>query len=179
MTSNMSLSRQAYVSGLHHVALRCRDSEKTRQFYQDFLGLELSVAIPFVAKQTQCAVLHTFYRIGESSFLAFFEAPDIPFEFKQQDDLDLHVAIQSTAASIKEIKHHAKKLGRECRGPVNHGFVESIYLRDPDGYVVEFTAKLATHDVQTDPTRNNAKEVLAQWIKCRSTHVKQSNTPER
>ena len=27
------------IRNLHHAAYRCRDSEETRQFYEDFLGL--------------------------------------------------------------------------------------------------------------------------------------------
>ena len=30
------------IKGLHHNAYRCRDSEATRGFYEDFLGLPLS-----------------------------------------------------------------------------------------------------------------------------------------
>lgn len=29
------------VKGLHHVAYRCRDAETTRQFYEDFIGLQV------------------------------------------------------------------------------------------------------------------------------------------
>ena len=29
------------IKGLHHNAYRCRDSEETRKFYEDFLGLPL------------------------------------------------------------------------------------------------------------------------------------------
>ena len=29
------------IKGLHHNAYRCRDSEETRVFYEDFLGLRL------------------------------------------------------------------------------------------------------------------------------------------
>lgn len=32
---------------LHHGAFRCRDSEATRRFYEDFLGLPLAGAIEF------------------------------------------------------------------------------------------------------------------------------------
>ena len=32
------------IKGLHHNAYRCRDSEETRKFYQDFLGLPLANA---------------------------------------------------------------------------------------------------------------------------------------
>ena len=30
------------IRGLHHNAYRCRDSERTRAFYEDFLGLRLA-----------------------------------------------------------------------------------------------------------------------------------------
>ena len=33
------------IKGLHHNAYRCRDSEETREFYEDFLGLELAGAL--------------------------------------------------------------------------------------------------------------------------------------
>ena len=38
------------IKGLHHNAYRCRDSEQTREFYEDFLGLPLQLA--FEIKQT-------------------------------------------------------------------------------------------------------------------------------
>ena len=77
------------LKGLHHNAYRCRDSEQTRQFYEDFLGLPLVNA--FEIKQTksgrQTKVLHSFYQMDDGSCLAFFEAPEQAFEFKDQHDL--------------------------------------------------------------------------------------------
>jgi len=32
------------IKGLHHNAYRCRDSEETRAFYEDFLGLRMASA---------------------------------------------------------------------------------------------------------------------------------------
>ena len=34
------------IKGLHHNAYRCRDSEETRRFYEDFLGLRFAEAVP-------------------------------------------------------------------------------------------------------------------------------------
>ena len=39
------------IRGLHHSAYRCRDSEETRRFYEDFLGLPLVNA--FEIKETK------------------------------------------------------------------------------------------------------------------------------
>ena len=42
-----------------------------------------------------------------------------------------------------------KGLGMDVRGVSDHGFVESIYFRDPNGYVVELTAKrVHEHDAR-------------------------------
>ena len=40
------------IKGLHHNAYRCRDSEETRKFYEDFLGLPLAGALPITETNT-------------------------------------------------------------------------------------------------------------------------------
>ena len=74
------------IKGLHHNAYRCRDSEQTRNFYEGFLGLPLSGSLEIRETKTgrTTSVLHTFYRLDDGSFLAFFEVPDMPFEWKDQ-----------------------------------------------------------------------------------------------
>ena len=86
------------IHGLHHNAYRCRDSEETRSFYEDFLGLPLAEALEIRETKTggPAQVLHTFFRMEDGSFLAFFEAPDLPFEFKTQHDFDLHIALEAS-----------------------------------------------------------------------------------
>jgi hypothetical protein len=39
----------------------------------------------------------------------------------------------------------------------------SIYFRDPNGYVVELTAKTPDHDREMDPATNAAREKLDRW----------------
>ncbi len=53
--------------------------------------------------------------------------------------------------------------GRDVRGVSDHGFIHSIYFRDPNGYVIELTAKEPDHDEAMDPKRNNAGQILTQW----------------
>jgi catechol 2,3-dioxygenase-like lactoylglutathione lyase family enzyme len=86
------------IKGLHHNAYRCRDSEETRKFYEDFLGLPLVNAFPIRETKTgrTTSALHSFYQMDDGSCLAFFEVPDMPFEFKTQHDYDLHIAVEVT-----------------------------------------------------------------------------------
>jgi catechol 2,3-dioxygenase-like lactoylglutathione lyase family enzyme len=154
-----------YIKGLHHNAYRCRDSEETRQFYEDFLGLPLADA--FEIKQTKSGrdtrVLHSFYRMADGSFLAFFEAPDMAFEFKTQHDFDLHIALEVDETTLNTMFAKGQARGIHTRGISDHGFVRSIYFRDPNGYVIELTAKSPEHDTLMAREASRAHEKLARW----------------
>jgi catechol 2,3-dioxygenase-like lactoylglutathione lyase family enzyme len=153
------------IKSLHHSAYRCRDSEETRKFYEDFLGLKLvgSLAIKDRPESTKPDVLHTFFQMDDGSCLAFFEAPGMPFEFKRQLDFDLHIALEVDAATLQAMFAKGKASAIETRGITDHGMVHSIYFRDPNGYVVELTAKMPNHDDMMNPTTNRAREILDNW----------------
>jgi len=153
------------IKGLHHNAYRCRDSEQTRRFYEDFLGLPLSGSLEIHETMTgrKTSVLHTFYRLDDGSYLAFFEAPDMPFAWKPQHDYDLHIALEVAPPVLAEMMAKGKSLGIETRGVSDHHFVHSIYFRDPNGYVIELTAKTPEHDRMMNPTTNGARAILDRW----------------
>jgi catechol 2,3-dioxygenase-like lactoylglutathione lyase family enzyme len=150
---------------LHHNAYRCRDSEETRVFYEDFLGLPLVNTVDLSQTKTgrHTHTLHTFYRLDDGSCLAFFETDDFPFQFKQQHDFDLHIALEVGPEWLQPMIEKAKTWGIDVRGPADHGMVESIYLRDPNGYVIELCAKRASHDTDMDPVKNDARNRLQRW----------------
>jgi catechol 2,3-dioxygenase-like lactoylglutathione lyase family enzyme len=158
------------IKGLHHNAYRCRDSEETRRFYEGFLGLPLVGALHIRESMTRrrTDVLHTFFRMADGSCLAFFEAPDRPFEFKDQHDYDLHIAVEVDNDELIRMLEKGKSEGREVRGVSDHGFIHSIYFRDPNGYVIELTAKQPGHDAALDPARNGARAILDTWQKEKS-----------
>jgi catechol 2,3-dioxygenase-like lactoylglutathione lyase family enzyme len=153
------------IKGLHHAAYRCRNSEETRRFYEEFLGLPLAHTLRIEETKTgrETKTLHTFYRLGDGSCIAFFEAPDMPFEFKPQHDFDLHIALEVEPDVLEPMIAKGKAAGVDTRGIADHGFIRSIYFRDPNGYVVELTAKVPGHADAFDPTRNAARAQLDAW----------------
>ena len=153
------------IKGLHHNAYRCRDSEETRVFYEDFLGLPLADAFEIAETKTgrHTRVLHSFYQLGDGSFLAFFEAPDRPFEFKEQHDFDLHIALEVTMDDLHALFEKGKAEGRAPRGIADHGFIHSIYFRDPNGYVIELTAQTDSAEAYLNQAPKIAHEKLAAW----------------
>lgn len=153
------------IKGLHHNAYRCRDSEETRKFYEDFLGLPLAGTLEIGETKTgrSTKTLHTFYEMDDGSYLAFFEAPDRPFDFKAQHDFDLHIALEVSRDDLHAMFEKGQAAGIETRGVSDHGFIDSIYFRDPNGYVIELTAKRDDHDAQMDPRTNGARQKLNSW----------------
>ena len=153
------------IKGLHHHAVRCRDSEETRQFYEDFLGLPFDHALEITETKSgrQTHTLHTFYRLGDGSHLAFFEAPDLPFDFKEQHDFDLHTALEVDEVTMHAMFRKGKEAGIETRGVSDHGFIHSIYFRDPNGYVVELSCKRPGHDEAFNPQTSGARKALDRW----------------
>jgi catechol 2,3-dioxygenase-like lactoylglutathione lyase family enzyme len=153
------------IKKLHHSAYRCRNSEETRKFYEDFLGLPFVHAIEIRATKTgrQTDVLHTFFQLEDGSCLAFFEAPDLPFRFKAQHDFDLHIALEVSPELLAPMLEKGKQAGLECRGISDHGFIRSIYFRDPNGYVVELAAKTEGHDAAMHAAPEKVRQTLARW----------------
>jgi len=159
------------IKGLHHNAYRCRDSEETRKFYEDFLGLPLVNAFEISETKTgrKTETLHTFYEMDDGSYLAFFEAPDMKFTFKKQKDFDLHIALEVDPLTLTRMFAKGKKAGIETRGISDHHFIRSIYFRDPNGYVIELTAKVSGLESEMNPKLNRAREKLTAWQKAKRT----------
>jgi len=157
------------IHGLHHNAYRCRDSEETRRFYEDFLGLQLAGTLEINETKSgrKTETLHTFYELDDGSYLAFFEAPDMAFEFKVQHDYDLHIALEVEPQTLADMLARGKAAGIETRGVIDHGFIHSIYFRDPNGYVIELTAKTPQHASAMDPRTNGARQKLDRWTSAR------------
>ena len=151
------------IKGLHHAAYRCRDSEETRQFYEDFLGLPLVEAFEIKTTQTgrDTNVLHSFFEMDDGSCLAFFEAPGRPFDFKQQHDFDLHIALEVDTETLHRMFEAGEAAGIETRGIADHGFIHSIYFRDPNGYVIELSAKVPGKEGAGTPS--DARAALDAW----------------
>jgi catechol-2,3-dioxygenase len=66
---------------------------------------------------------------------------------------------------IKGLHHNAWRCrdpeAIETRGISDHRFIDSVYFRDPDGYVVELTTKTAEEHELLDRAR--ARATLDEW----------------
>jgi catechol 2,3-dioxygenase-like lactoylglutathione lyase family enzyme len=144
------------IRGLHHNAYRCRDSEETRRFYEEFLGLPLTSALVMGAG----VGIHTFFALGDGSFLAFFEVPKKPFDFKEQSDIDLHIALEVELTELDAWVEKGRKAGVKTSDVVDHKFVRSLYFTDPNGYLIELVARTPAYE---GFPQANVHELLGRW----------------
>ena len=154
---------------IHHMAFRCRDAEQTRWFYEDVLGLPLTLAMVFDKEPGSgrpVDYMHLFFQMEDGNFIAFFDAPDDVDErlFRPKHGFDLHLAFEvDTVEELKAWRKRINQAGRPCFGPIDHELLHSIYMYDPNGIQVEITIRDQSYDEFVAHDRAQAHEVLRAW----------------
>jgi catechol 2,3-dioxygenase-like lactoylglutathione lyase family enzyme len=169
MSGNEVPSALRRAVGIHHAAFRCRDAEQTRWFYEDVLGLPLAMCfveeeVPGLRKKIP--FMHLFFELGNNEYVAFFDQPGTATaaQFENADSFDRHIAFEvADEATLTAWQQHINSLGVSCLGPLDHGFVKSVYMYDPNGLQVELTTRTARHDQVMLHERAQSREVLQQW----------------
>lgn len=164
-------SNRAALANIHHAAYRCLDAEQTRWFYEDVLGLKLAAALAFDAAHGAMlgrpgGYLHIFFEMGDGNYIAFFDEPETaePAHFARKDSFDLHLAFEvSSMENLLAWQEHINAQGKTCLGPVDHGFVHSVYMYDPNGIQVEITCKDPRYAEIMQQEQQHARQALAEW----------------
>jgi len=76
---------------------------------------------------------------------------------------DLHIALEVDASTLEAMCRRGRVLGVPTRGISDHEFIRSVYFQDPNGYVVELTAKHPRHDEVMEHARTGARLELQRW----------------
>ncbi len=159
-------------SGINHLALVCKDMDRTIDFYTNVLGMPLTKTIDLPEGRGK----HYFFDCGGGDQLAFFWFPGGPDSVSEREFKRItatpgtmnHVAFNVSPAKIDEYRERLQAMGIECTEVVNHDdsergvsddispstFIRSIYFKDPDGMQLEFAAwarELTVEDINYTP----------------------------
>lgn len=157
------------LGNIHHLALRCRDAEQTRWFYEDILGLKLAAALSLEKSpgtEQDRPFMHLFLELGDANYIAFFDEPGRarPEHFELKDSYDIHIAFETDSReSMLAWMEKIKAAGDFIFGPIDHEFVESVYFFDPNGYALEITHKTMKHDAVLAKEERDARAQIAEW----------------
>jgi len=159
------------VKRLHHTARVVKDHEKTRQFYEDIIGLPL---IATWAEETEFPEFpggktyfcHAFYGLADGGALAFFgfAKPEVYEKIKAIPQSGFnHLALAVTPEGQDEIQARLEKAGYPVHR-IDHGFCLSIYTRDPDDLNLEFTSDPANASQIHERQGREAHATLERWV---------------
>ena len=147
--------------GVDHTARPTWKLRETIEFYRDKLGLPLVHVISARGwgPATHPDFLHFFFDSGNGSTIAFFYylGSDMPAALQGREAMpplpDDHVFdathtawIVGSADELQACKRRLEAYGLDVSVETRHEVIESIYVRDPNGYFVEFTRKLRPLD---------------------------------
>lgn len=159
--SARDLLSQPALRGVDHTARPTWKLRETIEFYRDKLGLPLVHVISARGwgPATHPDFLHFFFDSGNGSTIAFFYylGADLPAAMQDRASKpplpDDHVFdathtawIVESAEELQAWKQRLEAQGLNVSVETAHEVIESIYVRDPNGYFVEFTRKLRPLD---------------------------------
>ncbi len=160
---------QVKILRCNHAAFRCRDVAQTRRFYEGVLGLKVKAALAFdqvSGTSLERRYMHIFFEMQDGSYIAFFDSPDdaTRAHFERKDSFDVHIALEvASESALLEMQAHIQESGKTCLGPVDHGFLKSCYMYDPNGLQVEITARTANCDSILEQEERHADDMIRQW----------------
>ena len=122
------------INRVGHVVLKVRDVEKAKKFYLDFLRMKVSMENPGKA---------IFMRFNDYHHdLAVFQVgPDADLPKDNQVGL-VHVALVCNSdEEVRGYLDRAKAMGIDVRSTSDHDITHSLYLKDPEGNIIEIYAE--------------------------------------
>jgi len=156
---------------LHHAAWVTHDVAATADFYTRIMGMELASTVVddhVPSTGEDFPYFHIFFRMGDGSTIAFFESPGVPLPAKPSHpayDTFNHFAMQANSKEdVLQWRDWLTTNGIEVLGPTDHGFIVSIYFRDPNGIRLEITTP-----TEADWNRHTEQGYhdLHAWIQCK------------
>ena len=123
--------------GVHHITIVGSNREATIDFYQGLLGM------PLVFEQPNLDVpeeVHLYFDPGDGRLITFFvrtTRTDDPTPNPEGIGNLHHLAFTVSRATYTQVVARLAARGIENTGPIDRGFMDSIYFRDHNGQLLE------------------------------------------
>jgi catechol 2,3-dioxygenase-like lactoylglutathione lyase family enzyme len=154
----------------HHIAYVAKNPEVSRHFYEDILGIPLVATWAEVNEFPEfpgrrIEYCHTFYELDDGSAFAFFSFadPEVYETYRRLQSPFIHMSVKASAETIAKVraKLEAEKLFFFA---IDHGYVSSLYVPDPDGLVFELSCDPANAGEIAAWQRKTARVHLDKWV---------------
>ena len=134
--------RRMQLTGLHHITLIAADAERSIAFYRDVLGLGV---VRDGSSDDDPGTRHVWFGAVDGTpgrLVSVMEYPTLPAGVVGVGSTQ-HFALAVESAEELDAWHgYLTGQGVECSEVFERGGFRSLYLRDPDGHVVEIATRL-------------------------------------
>jgi len=138
MLSRVADEKRMRLRGVHHVTAICRDLERTIGLYRDVLGLGIVHDGP---SDDDPGARHVWFGTADGSLVSFMQYPQLP-EGVVGTGSTHHFALRvETVEELGAWRDYLRDRGVECTEVLHRSAFHSVYLRDPDGHVVELATR--------------------------------------
>ncbi len=123
--------------GVHHITMVGSNREAVIDFYQGVLGMRLVFSQPNLDVPEE---EHLYFDTGDGRLITFFVRPthvDDPTPNPQGIGNLHHLAFTVSRAVYTQVAARLNERGIWNTGPIDRGFMDSIYFRDPNGQLLE------------------------------------------
>lgn len=132
----MAEARRIQTQGVHHITLNGADRQTSIDFWEGVLGM------PFVFEQPNLDathISHLYFDPGDGRLITIFCEEGRPHGGQVRDQVGSthHIAFQVSLASFNQAAERLDARGIRHSGPVDRGFMWSIYFREPLGHLIE------------------------------------------
>jgi len=125
------------VQGVHHITFVGSNRETIINFYQGLLGMRLVMDQPNLDVPDET---HLYFDPGDGRLITFFVRPtraDDPTPNPEGIGNLHHIAFAVSRATYTQVAGRLNEHGIWNTGPIDRGFMDSIYFRDPNGQLLE------------------------------------------
>lgn len=126
--------------GVHHITLVGADRQTTIDFWEGVLGMPFVFDQPNLDDPDQG---HLYFDPGDGRLITVFTREDAKPVFKRtptDPGCVHHLALTVSKATWDQVVERLDARGIGHSGPKDRGFMDSIYFRDPLGFLIELAA---------------------------------------
>jgi catechol 2,3-dioxygenase-like lactoylglutathione lyase family enzyme len=129
--------RRMRITGIHHITLLVADVERSLAFYRNVLGMRL---VKQTVNADDSSARHFVFGDADRMLLTCLEYPDLD-EGKVGRGSTHHFALSvESEAELNAWKQYLEERGIPVTEVMEREDSKSIYLRDPDGHILEIAS---------------------------------------
>lgn len=169
----------ALENGMHHITAIGSDIERTHAFFGDLLGMR---RVKMTSNFDDPGSAHWYWGVGDGqpgTLITYFERDptrELPVQMGAGQTHHFALAVPDEDAQL-EWKDKLLSSGLSVTPVKDRVYFKSIYLKDPDGHIVELATLGPGFTVDEDPSELGRSLMLPPWLEAQRSKIEDGLQP--